>query len=263
MNRPAGLIRLIPERSEAVLTRKQIAVCAFLLLALVAAAVAPQLAAQRNGDASRDAWQRPEEVMDVLGVGAGSAVADVGCGEGYFVLRMARRVGPEGTVFAVDVDKGVLRRLRRRVEDEKLANVQIVQGRRDDPRLPAARRGGLDAVLIVNAYHEMKDFDAMLRSLHAALKPGGRLAIIDAPGDSSHSRADHQREHTIAEQLVRDDAARNGFQFRSKERDFDRPNSERNHWFFLVFEKPAEAFNAPPRATWPAWRIDTPTHSGY
>jgi len=174
-------------------------------------------------------------VMDALGLRAGNAVADVGCGEGYFVLRLARRVGPEGIVYAVDVNDEMLDKVRQRVEREGLANVRIILGKKDDPLLPADT---LDAALIVNAYHEMREYDAMLRAIYAALKPGGRLAIIEPVGEENADRAAHFARHTISEKLVQQDAARNSFQFRGKERGFDRPNSPRRHWFFLLFEKP-------------------------
>lgn len=200
-------------------------------------AAAPVPRTAQDDGAARDAWQRPEEVMDALGIAAGSAVADVGCGEGYFVLHLARRVGAQGTVEAEDLDKKVLTTVRRRAEQEKLTNVHIIQGTATDPQLPA---GALDAVLVVNAYHEFLQYDAMLQAIRLGLKPGGRLGIIDAIGDESRTRAQHQKNHTITEKLVRDDAARNGFRFLSKEKGFHRPEgSSRNDFFFLIFERPA------------------------
>jgi predicted methyltransferase len=198
------------------------------------AAAAPR-AAQEEG-AERDAWQRPGEVMDALGIVPGSAVADVGCGEGYFVLHLARRVGPEGAVYGEDVEQEPLDTLRRRTEKEKLANVRLIRGTPVDPQLPA---NALDAVLVVNAYHEFIEYDAMLKGILGALKPGGRLGIIDAAGDERRTRAEHQSKHTITEKLVKDDAARNGFRFRSRERGFARPESSRRDYFFLIFERPA------------------------
>jgi predicted methyltransferase len=194
---------------------------------------------QSSDDAKRDAWQRPYEVMDALGVRAGSHVADVGCGHGYFVMHLARRVGAEGVVYGVDVDDDALGKLRRGVGDAKLSNVRVVRSREDDPQLPA---GDLDAVLIVNAYHEMRRYDAMLRAIFVALKPHGRVAIIDAPGKNNDSRDEHHRRHTISEALVREDMLRNGFHFLRKEADFEpsREDRSRGSWFFLVFEKPGE-----------------------
>lgn len=213
--------------------RRALALAAVALLALSTLG-AWHLAAQRDDDAKRDTWQRPEEVMDLLGLREGSAAADIGCGEGYFVIHLARRVGGAGAAYAVDVDDDALDKLRKKAERAQLAQIHIVHSKSDDPQLPA---NSLDAVLIVNAYHEMREYDAMLRAIHAALKPGGRLAIIDAPGDSRDPRKNGYNDHTIAPKLVREDAERNGFRFRSEERGFDRPESSRRHWFFYIFEK--------------------------
>ncbi len=206
---------------------------AAVALSLAGALFAAFAAGQQDG-AARDAWQRPAEVMDALGIHEGSAVADVGCGDGYFVERISRRVGTSGLVYGVDVDDEALRDLRRRVEREKLSNVRVVRGKESDPLLPPE---SLDAVLIVNAYHEMREFAAMLRAIHASLRHGGRLAVIDAVADDDASRASQTSSHTIAESLVRKEAEEGGFRFRSKERGFERPESSRKHWYFLIFEK--------------------------
>lgn len=210
------------------------------ILASLVLAVAVFGLTQSADDAKRDSWQRPQEVMDALDVHPGSRVADIGCGHGYFVMHLARRVGAEGVVYGVDVDDEALGKLRRSVEDAKLSNVRIVHSREADPQLPPAE---LDAVLIVNAYHEMREYDAMLRAIVVALKPHGRLALIDAPGKDKMSRDEHQRKHTIAESLVREDAQRNNFRFLRRETDFEPPredSSSRGSWFFLIFEKPGE-----------------------
>jgi predicted methyltransferase len=190
--------------------------------------------AQDDG-AKRDVWQQPERVMDALGLRSGSRVADVGCGEGYFVMHLAKRVGGEGRVYAVDVDVAALDKLQKRAEKEGFAQVEIVRSREDDTRLPA---DSVDAVLVVNAYHEMREAGAMLRSIRGALKPGGLLAIIDAPGRAEDDRDAHRRAHTIAEEMVKDDARRSGFDFLRREEGFHRPNGERKEWFFLLFRKP-------------------------
>jgi predicted methyltransferase len=194
---------------------------------------------QTSDDVKRDAWQRPGDVMDALDARAGSHVADVGCGHGYFVMHLARRVGADGIVYGVDVDGESLEKVRHNAEEAKLSNVRTIRSREDDPQLPA---GELDGVLIVNAYHEMKQYDAMLRAILVALKPHGRLVIIDSPGKENISREEHQRNHSIPEATVREDAQRNGFHFVRKEPDVE-PNREdrsRGAWFFLIFEKPEE-----------------------
>lgn len=203
-----------------------------LVLLAVAAVAVPICAQERD----RDTWQRPDEVMEALGLGAGSRVAEVGCGEGSFVLRLARRVGPRGCVYGVDVDRNALERLRRTFEREGLELVEIVLGAPDDPRLPD---GELDAELLVNAYHEMQEYDAMLAAIFRALRPGGRLALIDALAAEDTDRRTMVRRHVMSVALATEDARRNGFRFVERRADFDRGGGPRNTWFFLLFEKPA------------------------
>ena len=181
----------------------------------------------------RDAWQRPSEVMDALAIKPGSVVADVGAGGGYFTFRLAARVGPKGKVYAEDILKEEVTKIRTRAAKEGLAQIEAILGTRNDPRLPAE---SLDAVLVVNAYHEMREYDAMLQGMYRGLKPGGLLAIIDAPAKPGQPRENYFEKHRISEQLVREDAARNGFQFVHQEPGFNPPDSDRNY-FFLIFER--------------------------
>lgn len=205
----------------------------WLLLLLLSLLLVPGILTQRTGP-ERDAWQRPDEVMDALGVRPGSVVADVGSGSGYFAFHLAARVGPQGKVYAVEVDDSKLTRLRRRAAEKSLENIEPVLGAPDDPHLPAET---FDVVLVVDAYHEMRDYDAMLRGLFRALKPGGLLGVIDGEIDPGQPRSTYQRRHRIPAELVREEAARNGFRFLRKEPGFTRPRDKR-HFYFLVFEKP-------------------------
>jgi ubiquinone/menaquinone biosynthesis C-methylase UbiE len=183
--------------------------------------------------ARRDQWQRPQEVMDELGLTAGSAVADVGAGRGYFVLRLAARVGPTGKVYAVDIDENDLGRIRRRADDNALTQVETIHSSADDPRLPS---NSVDAILVVNAYHEMRSYDPMLQGLYRALRPGGRLAIIDGEAEAGKARSTYYSDHEIPESLVREDAERNGFRFLRRPRSFR--TGDGDTWYFLLFEKP-------------------------
>ena len=122
----------------------------------------------------RDAWQRPDQIMDHLGIGEGSIVADLGAGGGWFTIRLARRVGPNGRVYAQDIQPEMIGAIDRRVEREGLKNVQTVLGTAVDPQLPAP----VDVVLIVDAYHEMDDPRTLLRNVRKSLKPGGRIGIV-------------------------------------------------------------------------------------
>ncbi|MDQ3439427.1 MAG: class I SAM-dependent methyltransferase, partial [Planctomycetota bacterium] len=124
----------------------------------------------------RDIWQHPDQIMDVLGVADASVVADVGAGSGWFTIRLARRVGPNGIVYAQDVQPEMLAAIDRRVKAEGLLNVKLIRGEGADPRLP---KGAVHAVLLVDAYHEIVDRVTMLRNLAKALRPEGRIGVID------------------------------------------------------------------------------------
>jgi len=185
--------------------------------------------------AERDAWQRPAEVLDALGIGPGAAVADVGSGDGYFTFHVARRVGPSGTAIAEDIDGDDLAKIERKAEAAGLAQVKTVLGTTGDPRLP---EGALDAILVVNAYHEMVEHDAMLQGMVRALKPGGRLGIIDMKDAPGEPRAAYRGRHRLPAEVVLEDADRNGLVFRGEERGFRRPRRGGEDWYFLVFVKP-------------------------
>jgi predicted methyltransferase len=126
----------------------------------------------------REAWQKPDQIMDALGIAEGSVVADIGAGAGWFTIRLARRVGPNGVVFAQDVQREMLDAIRRRVGREELRNVETRLGTASSPNLPAA---ALDAVLVVDVYPEVEDRDRVtfLRSLATSLKPTGRIGIVN------------------------------------------------------------------------------------
>jgi ubiquinone/menaquinone biosynthesis C-methylase UbiE len=144
----------------------------------------------------RDAWQRPDRIMDALQIAEGSVVADLGAGGGWFTVRLARRVGPNGRVYAQDIQPQMIEAISRRVAREQLdKRVKTVLGTASNPSLP----GGLDAVLTVDAYHEMEDPVALLRNLARSLKPDGRIGIVDfkkdggGPGPPMEERVDPER----------------------------------------------------------------------
>jgi predicted methyltransferase len=124
----------------------------------------------------RDAWQRPDQIMDALGIADGSTVADIGAGAGWFTIILARRVGPNGTVYAEDVQRQMLEAIRRRVSREGLLNVQGRLGTGTDPNLPAR---AIDAILVVDVYPEVDDRVTFLRNLARALKLNGRIGIVN------------------------------------------------------------------------------------
>jgi ubiquinone/menaquinone biosynthesis C-methylase UbiE len=114
--------------------------------------------------------------MDALNIADGSTVADIGAGAGWFTIRLARRVGPRGTVYAQDVQRQMLEAIRRRVAKEGLENVEPRLGQGSDPNLPEA---ALDAVLVVDVYPEVDDRVTFLRNLGSSLKLNGRIGIVN------------------------------------------------------------------------------------
>jgi ubiquinone/menaquinone biosynthesis C-methylase UbiE len=173
----------------------------------------------------RDRWQRPDQVMGAMGIADASVVADIGAGSGWFTIRLARRVGPQGLVYAEDVQPEMINAITRRVQREGLNNVRAVRGVNSDPKLPA---GSLDAVLVVDAYHEVEDRVTMLANLARAIKPQGRIGVVDfkldgtGPGPSIEER--------VSPDVVVKDAAKAGLRLVRQEPFLP-------YQYFLIFGK--------------------------
>jgi len=120
--------------------------------------------------------EEPDRALDVLKIPKGAVVADVGAGSGYMTVKMSKRVGPTGKVYANDIQPEMLRLLGLRLKADKITNVTLVQGEVDNPRLPAAT---LDLELLVDVYHEFSAPQTMLKQLRDALKPAGRLVLLE------------------------------------------------------------------------------------
>ena len=204
------------------------------VLSLVLVFLQAARASAQNAGPERDAWQRPDEVMDALGVKPGSVVADVGCGAGYFTFHLAARVGPKGRVYAEDIKEDRLAEIRKRAQKEGVTNIETVSGAEDDPHLPLA---SVDVVMIVDAYHEMRHYDAMLEGIYRALKPGGLLALIDGVAEPGRPRDEYYEHHRMPEQLEREGAERNGFRFVRERPGFTRAE-DKKEYYFLIFERP-------------------------
>jgi len=120
--------------------------------------------------------EAPQDAIRVLKIEKGATVADIGAGTGYMTLLLASAVGPTGRVYANDLQPQMIEMLRRRLADKKILNVTPVLGDVDDPKLPAA---SVDLELMVDVYHELSRPQVMLRRLREALKPGGRLVLLE------------------------------------------------------------------------------------
>jgi SAM-dependent methyltransferase len=140
----------------------------------------------------REQWQKPDQIMDTLLIAEGSVVAEVGAAGGWFTMHLARRVGPNGIVYAEDIQRQMIEAIARRVQRENLRNVCTVLGAATDPHLPS----GIDAVLIEDVYGEMEDPVTLLRKVALSLKPQGRVGIVDfkpgggGPGPAPGERVD-------------------------------------------------------------------------
>jgi ubiquinone/menaquinone biosynthesis C-methylase UbiE len=163
----------------------------FALLAL-AGALYVQVAAQANsgyktpearksvakglGAANRDQVQKPGQLVRAMQVQPGMTVADVGTGIGYMLPFLSRAVGPQGKVIAEDIFDDFLASARKHAEEQKLENVTFVKGSETDPNLP---EGALDRILVLDAYHHFDYPEKMLAAFHKALKPDGRLVVVE------------------------------------------------------------------------------------
>ena len=130
-------------------------------------------------DPKRDAWQKPQEVIEALALKPNAVAADIGAGTGYFSMRFARAL-PRGKVYAVDLEPDMVKHLAARAKREHLANVVAVQAAMDDARLPEK----VDLARFVDTYHHIDDRRRYFARLKESLKPGGRVAIIDFTLDS-------------------------------------------------------------------------------
>jgi ubiquinone/menaquinone biosynthesis C-methylase UbiE len=124
----------------------------------------------------REKQEQPKKLLKALDLKPGLVVADIGAGSGYYSFRMAEKVGPKGKVLAVDIQKEMLALVRRRMEKEKVENIETILGSETDPKLPA---GGVDLILLVDVYHEFAFPDEMTEAMIKALKPGGRLVFVE------------------------------------------------------------------------------------
>jgi ubiquinone/menaquinone biosynthesis C-methylase UbiE len=174
----------------------------------------------------RDQWQRASDIITQLNIGPRSRVVDLGCGAGYFALKLSAATGAEGTVQAVDILRLPLVFLWIRARQRDAHNVRAILGDQDDPRIP----GPVDAVLIANTFHELRNPKMMLTRLHQALVTGGRIVIADRGTESSNAA------HAIDPSLVDAELRRDGFEIVSRQDHFlDQPGE--GPWWLIVARK--------------------------
>jgi SAM-dependent methyltransferase len=150
--------------------------CALVVAAATVQAQDNRVAPENANEARLNGLQPPGQVMDIIGAAAGMTVAEIGAGQGRYVVHLAARVGPEGRVFAEDIDGDALRHLAARCRRVGFAKVVTVLGDPADPKLPD---GELDLIFVISSYHHFGDPVALMRNARTALKPTGRLAIAE------------------------------------------------------------------------------------
>ena len=124
----------------------------------------------------REREEQPRRVLDALELREGQSVADLGCGSGYYTFLMAQQVGAQGNVFAIDIEPRMLQFVRARAEREGTTNVRTIQASQTDPNLAPE---SLDLLLMVDVYHELEHPYEVMQKVRAALKPGGRVALVE------------------------------------------------------------------------------------
>jgi ubiquinone/menaquinone biosynthesis C-methylase UbiE len=210
-------------------------------LCLTALLLFPVFSWAQVADDSREKSEKVPEILEALQAEPGKRIADIGAGEGFYSLRIARAVGPTGRVTAVDVNEKYLDKLRARLQQDKVMNVDVVVGAVDDPHL---QEGAFDAVLIYNAYHEMTTPEPILKAILMALKPGGRLVMSEPLHDnvSSATRAEQVKDHEIGPNFVQQELRAAGFEVIEQRPDFVAftvPGHKGGFWL-IVARKPVQ-----------------------
>ena len=207
----------------------------FLILLNVGYSAANTLSQLDKVEAERDQWQRPLDILQALGPAAGETIVDLGCGSGYFTLKLSAAVGNRGRVIAEDVRWLPLAFLRARTILKGRHNVSVVHGRPDSARLPV---NGVNAVLILNTYHEVSDPHAILAQVRQALVSGGRLVVVDRQPNPANVGVTQNGEHEVAVSSVEGDVRQMGFEIAGRQDRFIESDPERETWWLLVARKP-------------------------
>ena len=174
-------------------------------------------------DPNRDRLLQVNRVMDTLRLHPGSVIADIGAGGGWFSVRAARRVAPNGRVYAEDINPHAVETIRDRATREHLPDITTILGTPDDPKLPP---NSLNAALMLRVYHEVANPPRLLANLRSALKPGGVFAVIDHPGNGS--------DHGINADVVKSEVTHAGYRYLAQ---YDFTKGDQND-YMLLFERP-------------------------
>ena len=182
---------------------------------------------------ARDQWQKADVLIKYLSITAGSKVADIGCHEGYLTIKLSGAVGEIGKVYAVDVENAKLDRLHANLEKKGILNVIIVKGEYDNPQLPL---NSFDAVVILDAYHEMNEYVKMFQHIKASLKLGGRLVLCEPIAEERRklNRVDQKQKHELGMNFALEDLSKAGFSILKQQDPFVDRTKEKGDKMWVV-----------------------------
>jgi predicted methyltransferase len=185
-------------------------------------------------EAERDRWQRSPDIIEALDLKPGNVVVDLGCGSGYFTLKLSSPVGRSGRVVAEDIRRLPLMFLWVRAAQRGEHNVRIVVGEPTDPHLPTH----VNAVLILNTYHEFTDSHSILVHVGQSLIPTGRLVVVDREPKLASSAVSETAEHEISAERVENELRQANFAIVSRQDHFIEHDSYGENWWLIVARKP-------------------------
>ena len=185
-------------------------------------------------EAERDRWQRPSDVVEALDLRPGNVVVDLGCGSGYFTLKLSPLVGDSGRVIAEDIRRLPLVFLWFRTVQRREHNVTILHGELDDPHLPTR----VNAVLIANTYHEFTDSQSILAHVSQSLIAGGRLVVVDRVPNPANVGVTETGEHEISAERVETELRQASFEIVSRQDHFIEKDPDNEAWWLIVARKP-------------------------
>lgn len=150
--------------------------------------------------------ENPQKLLDALGIKPGQTVCDLGCGSGYYTLELARRVGPQGKVLAVDIQPEMLSLLDQGAKQSGLKNIELILNTPIDPKLPDE---AVDLILLVDVYHEFSYPEQMLQAMRKSLKPDGRIVLVEFRGEDP--TVPIKPLHKMTKQQIRKELEPNGY----------------------------------------------------
>ncbi len=207
-----------------------LAALAVLVLLRVAYSALETISSLKVIEAERDQWQRPADVIRELALKPGNTVVDLGCGSGYFTLKLSPVVGTRGRVTAEDIRRLPLAFLWVRAAGMGEHNVKVVGGETTNPHLP----NRVDAVLISNTYHEFADAHSILAHVYASLVPGGLVVIIDRQPNPGVAAPTGEAEHEISSAQVQNDLREANFEVIKRDDHFIEHDPYGENWWLIV-----------------------------